>query len=172
MSTRTIRWGIATCVCVAIVATGACTNGTGLPTAPPPPAPVAAPPPPPPPPPVLKASVEISINPNPVGFSGLPITDSAGCVGSKNTWFYQQNLKESGGVAVTVTSRIDKFDARIVNTVNNLNLSIPAMGTMTIQSRWCSAQAVSHTAQSSFSGTDANGNTFTVDGPVVSLKSP
>jgi hypothetical protein len=116
--------------------------------------------------------VQVTATPNPVPFSGQPITDAASCAGSRNTWFYQQNLKEDGGAGVTFTSRIDKFDQRVVNTVTNLSLAIPAMGAMTIPSRWCSAQAVAHTAQSSFSGTDANGHTITVDGPVVELKSP
>ena len=167
MSIKTITCVSGTFVCVAILASAACTNGT-TPTAPSPSTPpVAAPAPAP-----ATASVQITITPNPVAFSGQPITDAASCAGSKNTWFYQQNFKENGGVTVTLTSRIDKFDERVVNTATNLNLVIPAMGAMTLQSRWCSAQAVAHTAQSSFAGTDANGHAITVDGPVVSLKSP
>jgi len=107
-----------------------------------------------------------------VAFSGQPITDTANCAGSKNTWFYQLNFKENGGVAVTFTSRIDKFDERVVNNIANLNMALPAMGAMTIQSRWCSAQAVAHTAQSTFMGTDANGHSITVDSGVIPLKSP
>ena len=169
MSIKTIKWGVETFVCVAILASAACSNGTSSPTGPSTPTPAATTAPTPT---VLTARVDVTINPNPVAFSGQPITDAASCAGSPNTWFYSQNFKESGGVAVTVTSRIDKFDERIVNTVTNLSLAIPAMGAMTIQSRWCSSAAVSHTAQSSFSGIDANGHPITVDGPVVNLKSP
>ena len=116
--------------------------------------------------------MQVTITPNPVAFSGLPITDSAGCAGSANTWFYKQTLNESGGAAVTFTSRVDRFDQRIVNTLSNLALAVPAMGSLTLSSRWCSSAAVAHTAQSSFSGTDANGNAVTIDGPVVNLQSP
>jgi hypothetical protein len=116
--------------------------------------------------------VQITINPNPVPFSGQPITDSAGCAGSKNTWFYQQNLKESGGASVILTTRTDKFDERVVNTLTNQNFAVPAMGALAVQSRWCSSAAVAHTAQSTFSGIDANGHTITVVGDIVNLKSP
>ena len=34
-------------------------------------------------------------------FSGQPITDVASCNGRANTWFYDQVLRETGGVAVT-----------------------------------------------------------------------
>jgi hypothetical protein len=169
MSLKTINWGVETLVCVAILAMAACTNGTS-PTAasPPTPAPASTPTPAP----ATTASVQVAINPNPVPFSGQPITDSAGCAGSVNTWFYQQNFKESNGVAVTLTARTDKFDQRVVNNAASVNIAIPAMGAMTLQSRWCSSAGVAHTAQSSFSGTDVNGHTVTVDGPVVDLKSP
>ncbi len=163
MSITTIA--IRTFACAALLASAACSGNVSSPTAPSTvtaaPVPVAG-----------TASVQVTITPNPVEFSGQPITDAAGCAGSKNTWFYEQALRESGGVALTVTSRIDKFDDRIVNNVTGLNLAIPAMGALTLQSRWCSSQAVAHTAQSSFTGTDANGHTITADGPVVNLKSP
>jgi hypothetical protein len=175
MSTKTIRWGLGTLACVAILAIAACSSSNGpttpTPAATPTPAPTPAPAPTPPPP-VATASVQIAINPNPVPFSGQPITDAASCAGSPNTWFYQQNFKESGGAGVNFTSRIDKFDQRVVNNATGLSLVVPSMGTMTLNSRWCSSEHVAHTAQSSFSGTDLNGHAITVDGPVVDLKSP
>jgi hypothetical protein len=114
----------------------------------------------------------VTVNPNPVPFSGQPVTDAPSCAGSKNTWFYEQVLKETGGAAVTFTSRIDKFDERVVNTVTNLSLVVPANGSMSIQSRWCSAQGVAHTAQTTFTGTDTNGHSVSADGAVASLRSP
>jgi hypothetical protein len=116
--------------------------------------------------------VAVTITPSPVPYSGLPITDSAGCAGSPNTWFYTQTLTESGGLAVTFTSRIDSFDQRVVNTSTNLSLVVPAKGSLAIASRWCSSAAVSHTAQTSFTGTDSSGKAITIDGPVVNLRSP
>jgi hypothetical protein len=166
MSIKTIKWGVGAFACVAILASAACTKDNSSPTGPststPAPAPVVP----------GTARVVIAVNPNPVAFSGQPVTDAGGCAGVPNTWFYSQNLTESNGVAVTFTSRIDKFDERVVNSLTNQNFAVPAMGTLALQSRWCSSQAVAHTAQSSFSGTDANGHTVNIDGPVVNLKSP
>ncbi len=115
--------------------------------------------------------MQITVTPNPVTFSGVPITDSPGCAGSPNTWFYSQDLKETGGSAVTFTSRVDSFDQRVVNNVTNLNLTVPALGGVSVSSRWCSASDVSHTAQSTFTGTDAAGHVIKVDGPVVNMRS-
>ena len=41
--------------------------------------------------------------------------------------------------------------------------------TTTIRTRWCSVSASAHTAQSNFSGTDANGKAWSITGPVVRL---
>jgi hypothetical protein len=176
MSTKTMRWGIEICVCVAILAIGACTSNSASPTAASTPTPVSTPTqvpaPAPAPAPMATASVQLTITPNPVPFSGQPITDAASCVGSPNTWFYQQNFKESGGAAVTFTSRTDSFDGRVVNNATAVSLVVPALGTMTLSSRWCSSEGVAHTAQSSFSGADANGHAISVNGPVVALQSP
>jgi hypothetical protein len=116
--------------------------------------------------------VEVAINPNPVPFSGQPITDAPSCAGSPNTWFYDQVLTETGGANVTITGRIDRFDGRVVNDRNDVNIDIAARGSTTLRSRWCSAQASAHTAQTTFSGRDASGNTFSVEGPTVQLQAP
>ena len=133
------------------------------------PAPTPAPTPAPGP---TAGAVRIEIEPNPVPFSGQPITDSAGCAGSKNTWFYDQKLIETGGVDVVFTGRVDKFDGRVVNTLSGQNIQVPANSQIRIKSRWCSANGVFHTAQTSYSGSDAKGNQVTVDGPVANLQSP
>ena len=172
MSIKTIKWPMAALACAAILVSAACSSSSSSPTSPTTaasapttvsaPAPASV---------VATASVQITVNPNPVTFSGVPITDSPGCAGSPNTWFYNQVLTETGGAAVTFTSRIDSFDQRIVNNLTNLNLIVPAMGSVTVSSRWCSASDVSHTAQSSFTGLDANGHIIKVDGPVVQMRS-
>jgi hypothetical protein len=152
--------------CAAVLMSASCTTSES------PTSPSSTPPPAAPPPEPSSASVQITIQPNPVPFSGQPITDSAGCAGSKNTWFYDQILKENSGVAGTFTGRIDQFDGRVVNNVTNISITIPPMGMTTVKSRWCSSQGVAHTAQTSWSGTDAKGNLLKVDGPVVNLMSP
>ena len=113
-------------------------------------------------------AVQVTVSPNPVPFSGQPITDIATCATRPNTWFYDQILKETGGVAVTVTRRVDTFDGA-AGAATNPNLRIAANGSTTIRTRWCSVSAAAHTAQSSFSGTDANGKTWSVTGPLVRL---
>jgi hypothetical protein len=156
-------------VAIVAVSVSCSSNGGSSPTAPSAP---ATPTPTPPPAAPATAVVTFSIVPSPVPFSGQPITDSAGCAGSKNTWFYSQVAKETGGVMVRFTSRVDKFDGRVVNTLTGLDLVVPANGSLSISSRWCSSQAVAHTAQSTFMGTDTNGHTINVDAPVANLQSP
>lgn len=119
-----------------------------------------------------KASVKITINPNPVPHSGQPITDVAACSGVKNTWFYEQILEETNGVAITFSDRQDFFDGRVANTINNAGIQVPARGRISIRSRWCSSTATSHTAQTNFSGRDANGNVVPANGPQVTLQKP
>jgi hypothetical protein len=111
----------------------------------------------------------VTINPNPVPFSGQPITDVASCRDRANTWFYEQVLRETGGVAITVTQRVDSFDGAQTSS-SNPNIQIPANGSTTIRTRWCSASAAAHTAQTNFSGTDANGRSWSVTGPTVRLQ--
>lgn len=122
--------------------------------------------------PPSSGSVRVEVVPNPVPFSGQPITDAASCSGSKNTWFYEQVLTETGGSEVTFKSRIDTFDGFTVNELSGLNIVVPANGSITLRSRWCSATAQEHVARSSFTGTDASGKLVTLTGPNVRLMKP
>jgi hypothetical protein len=117
-------------------------------------------------------NVEVTVTPNPVPFSGQPITDASACSGVKNTWFYQQELREVGGSEVTFRARVDTFDGFIVNDLSGLNIVVPANGSVVLNSRWCSATAAEHTARSRFTGTDARGNPVTLTGPTVRLMKP
>jgi hypothetical protein len=113
--------------------------------------------------------VEVTINPNPVPFSGQPITDITSCSTRPNTWFYDQVVREVGGVAVTVTERVDMFDGAVTARTNP-SLRIAANGSSTLRTRWCSSASTAHTAQTNFSGTDANGRSWSLTGPVVRLQ--
>ena len=106
-----------------------------------------APAPTPTPTPTPTGALNIPINPNPVPHSGVPITDAAGCVGVSSTWFYEQVLSDTGGSTITLTNRIDLFDDRETNNTGNLNVVVPANGSTTIRSRWCSSNGSAHTAQ-------------------------
>ena len=110
----------------------------------------------------------MTINPNPVPFSGQPITDVASCRDRANTWFYEQVLREVGGAAVTVTERVDSFDGAVTSR-SSPSLQIASNGTTTLRTRWCSMSAAAHTAQTNFSGTDSSGRRWTLTGPTVRL---
>jgi hypothetical protein len=111
----------------------------------------------------------MQIRPSPVPFSGQAITDVASCAGSANTWFYDQVFTETGGSAVHFTTRTDAFDGRTTTNNGATDITVPARGTTTIHSRWCSTSAASHTAQSTFNGTDAAGHAMTATGGQVHL---
>ena len=118
-------------------------------------------------------SVKVEINPNPVPFSGQPVTDAGpGCNNVKNTWFYDQVLTESGGSEVTFTNRTDTFDGFVVNELSGLKIVVQANSLLTLHTRWCSGNPTEHTARSSFTGTDASGKVVTVTGPIVRLMKP
>ena len=117
-------------------------------------------------------SVQVGINPNPVPFSGAPVTDTPGCATLKNTWYYDQVFTETAGTAVTLTSRIDFFDGFSVNNIQGIAINIPAKGTAALKARWCSGNATGHTAQSTFSGVDSRGAAITVNTPVIKLMAP
>ena len=138
----------------------------------PPTAPTATPPvvaPPPQPPSVARGRVEASVVPNPVPYSGDRISDVSACTSSQNTWFYDQILTETGGSTVTFTQRIDLFDNTRTNDRSDLSIVVPANGSITLRTRWCSATSEEHTAESRFSGRDAAGNEISVSSGVVRL---
>jgi hypothetical protein len=144
-------------------------RGPGDPISPAPVAPRPTPTPTPTPPPSSATGrVEVAINPNPVPFSGQPIPDVASCRDRTNTWFYDQVLREVGGAAVTVTERVDSFDGAVTSR-SNPSLQISANASTTLRTRWCSTSGAAHTAQTTFSGTDANGRSWSLAGPTVRL---
>jgi len=164
----TVKFGRFVLVCGVAFLSAMCSSNSSPtgPTA----TPSATPTPTPPPPaPVANGRVEVSVVPSPVPFSGQPITDAASCANSKNTWFYDQVLRETGGAEVTLRTRVDRFDGSAVNNLTGLSIVVPANGSVTLKSRWCSATAAEHSAQTNFTGADAHGNSVTVTGPVVPL---
>ena len=153
-------------LCIVTLAAAGC-GGDGSPTAPSPSSTSNQPPPQ-----AGAGAVQITIVPNPVPYSGQPITDDAGCANRNNTWYYDQVLKEVGGADVVLTNRVDTFDGWPVYERSNLNIAIPANGTVTIKTRWCSASSSEHNAHSTFSGKDTKGNPITATGGVVRLQKP
>ena len=173
VSPRVTRLCLAAAISASLAGSFACSKADS-PTSPTPTAsgPVPQAPSPTPTPGPSNGAVQITVNPNPVPHSGAPITDAAGCRDVKYTWFYEQVFRETGGVAVTFTNRIDLFDDRETNNVGNLNVSVPAGGSSSIRSRWCSSNKAAHSAQTRWTGTDARGNSISVLGPKVILSAP
>jgi hypothetical protein len=104
-----------------------------------------------------------------VPYSGERITDVSSCATVRNTWFYDQILTETGGSTLTFTRRVDVFDTMRVNDRGDLNLVVPAHGSVTLKTRWCSANNDEHFAESTFTGTDAAGNAITASAGVVRM---
>jgi hypothetical protein len=119
--------------------------------------------------PGVAGKLTVTVNPNPVPFSGKPITDVAGCNNRNNTWYYEQVLTESNGSTVTINSEIDMFDGFVVNNLTGLKLVVPAKGELKLSPRWCSSESKAHTAQSMFGAVDAAGNSISIEGPLVNL---
>lgn len=109
------------------------------------------------------------MNPNPVPFSGAPITDAAECANYANTWFYDTVLQETAGGNVTFTSRVDLFDGKTANSLTGLKIVLGPHDTVVLHTRWCSGASTSHSAQSMFGGVDDSGNAVTATGQVAQL---
>jgi hypothetical protein len=149
-------------VLVLLVAVASTTCGKGGPTAP-----GSAPPPPP-----NRGSVLVTIKPNPVPFSGVPVTDTPECATLKETWYYDQIFKETGGTSITFTARVDTFDGFVVNNFSGLNIQIQPLGSLTLHARWCSGNPIQHVAQSTFTGVDGNGSPVSLTTDQITLLAP
>src|SRR5437773_7375349 len=113
-STKSVPAWMAVVACVAAFAAASCAKATST-------APSSSNNPvtttPPPTTPASTASVTITIIPNPVPFSGTPITDTPQCANYANTWFYDQVLQEYGGNDVKVTTKGDMFHDKVANNI-------------------------------------------------------
>jgi hypothetical protein len=181
-SSMTITKGRLVFICSAAMVTAMCssdssptspTSTSTQPVATVPPTPTPTPTPTPGPPvQAAPGRLELHAAPNPVPFSGQTITGVASCANSRNTWFYDLKLIEVGGQTVTLRNRVDAFDGAPVNNLSNLNMVIPAYTSTTISVRWCSQTAIQHTAQTTFSGTDASNNEVKITSALVTLMKP
>jgi hypothetical protein len=115
------------------------------------------------------ATVQVAVNPNPVPFSGSPITDAPECAGYAFTWFYDTVLTETAGGNVTFTSRVDMFDGKVANNLTGLKIVLGPHDTVVLHTRWCSGASTTHAAQSNFGGVDGSGSAVTAQGQVAQL---
>jgi hypothetical protein len=117
----------------------------------------------------VPATVQVSVNPDPVPFSGTPITDAPECANFVNTWFYDTVLQETAGGNVTFTTRLDLFDGKVANNLTGLKIVLGPHDTVVLHTRWCSGASTAHSAQSIFGGVDGAGNAVSAQGQVAQL---
>ncbi len=175
MATKSSNWlrtYAIVAVCVTALTAAACGSVEPSPTAPSPvPSPAPSPSPSPSPSPAPTSGpgrLQVTINPNPVSWSGTPIQGS-GCDGVTNTWFYNQVLRNTGGKAIVVSDRTDFFNNREVSRRNGLGINIAPGAESTVTTRWCSASVGPHTAKTDFSGQDVDGVSVVFSGNTVTL---
>jgi hypothetical protein len=120
--------------------------------------------------PTTTAQMHITIDPEPVMHSGVPVPVS-GCDNHPYTWYYSQVLVNDSAVAITITSRENFFDGRYTST-NAQAINIAPQGTVMVDTRWCSGYAMPHYAQTRFKGRDQTGATFVISAPWARLLAP
>lgn len=103
--------------------------------------------------------------PNPVPYLGQPIPNCS----LPHTWQYEQVLKNTGGVAVTISDRENFFDGVSTSKQSGLGMVINPGAETRVTTRWCSANNIEHTAATNWSGSDAGGTRINVNGPQVRL---
>lgn len=177
-STKPLRTYSIVFVCFAALGIASCGSVEPSPTAPSPvapgpsPGPAPAPGPSPSPAPAPNSGpgkLEVTIDPNPVPWSGTPI--EGGCAGVANTWFYTQVLENTGGNPIVVSDRTDYFNNREVSKRTGLGINLAPGAKTSITTRWCSSSSGNQTAQTNWGATDATTHSsLTVFGPVVTLR--
>jgi hypothetical protein len=141
---------------------------------PPGPPPRALPGVPVPEPPSTHFRLSMKVDPEPVAHSGVPVPIFA-CRDNRYTWYYDQHLVSETGVPVTFTERENFFDGRFVGK-NTQQIRLGGNGTpnkaAVLHTRWCSAVARPHYAQTRFKGVSDEGEVIVVNGPLVRLLMP
>jgi hypothetical protein len=145
------------------------------PNAPPspwPPAPpaLAAPGVPVPTDPTISPVMHVVITPEPVIHSGVPVP-VAGCDNHPYTWYYDQQLINDRGLALTFDKRENFFDG-YYSSANHEVIQIPGNRSVILHTRWCSGYGQPHYAQTRFTGRDETGEPVTFSGPWVRLLAP
>jgi hypothetical protein len=124
-------------------------------------------------PPSTHMRVSIRLDPDPVPHDGKPITDTSACrrPEMKYTWFYDQLIHAETGVSVDLSERENFFDGVFTSRIGG-SLILKGNGTINLHTRWCSAVAKFHYAQTRFKGRDEYGEPVEISGPWVRLMAP
>jgi hypothetical protein len=137
---------------------------------PPGPPPSAPPGVPVPTPPSTHPRVTIKVNPEPVLYSGQPITDTPACRNLPHTWFYDVHLHGETGIRVNFSERDNFFEGRFVGRSGGFELA--PNGTVVLHVRWCSGYPKFHYTQHRFKGTDEYGEKVEISSPWIRLYAP
>ena len=141
---------------------------------PPGPPPIAQPGVPVPTPPSTHFRLSMKVDPEPVAHSGVPVPLFS-CRDNRYTWYYDQHLVSETGVPVTFTERENFFDGRFTSK-NTEQIRLGGNGApnkaAVLHTRWCSAVARPHYAQTRFKGVSDDGEVIVVSGPMVRLLMP
>jgi hypothetical protein len=121
--------------------------------------------------PTVSAMMHITINPEPVFHSGVPVPVASCATNHPYTWYYDQVLVNDSGLAITFTQRENFFDGNYSGKATD-TIQIRGNGTVTLHTRWCSGYAKPHYAQTRFTGRDENGEPITFSAPWVRLLTP
>jgi hypothetical protein len=114
------------------------------------------------------AVLTVASTPNPVPFrvgSGAPCNSTAGF------WMYGETVTETAGVAVNITQIFLRFlgPDPFPTSPGAANDSVAANGSISYSWFWCFTPPITRMVRSTYSGRDANGNSFSFDGPIVVL---
>jgi hypothetical protein len=148
-------------VCLLLLTT-ACGSDDDSPTAPTTPTPVTPAP--------AATTAALTITPSTLQVTGgsTPSGFAAECTDKPNFWQWNVTITETAGVPVTLTTGITLADGQVLST-NTLSVAIPARGSVTRSPFQCWTQGNGHTAQVTYSGTDANGHQVTATSPTIAL---
>lgn len=113
--------------------------------------------------------LKLSLDPDPVLFSGVPVP-VRGCQEPPlpHTWYYSQVFQNRGGTVWRLTERENYFGGFLVSRTTT-NIEIPANQIVNVSTRWCSISGAAHTAQTRWRGEGSNGRTEIFNGPIVEL---
>jgi hypothetical protein len=157
---KSVRTCVVAFTCAAAVVAAACGGSTESPTGPTR-NPVALPSEPGSP-----GALSVSISPNPVPWSSDPVPNC----NLANHWHYEQTLRNTGGIQLTISDRTDFFDGVEVSKRSGLGIVLAPGQDTTITTSWCSANNIEHRAQTNFSGSDDGGNRVAFTGTTVRLQ--
>lgn len=121
--------------------------------------------------PTSSPKMHITIEPEPVTHSGVPVPTVSCQTNHPYTWYYEQVLVNDRGLALTLNQRENFFDGRYTST-NPEVIQIRGNGTVRIQVKWCSGYAKPHYAQTRFKGRDETGEPIEFSAPWVRLLTP